>query len=68
MSKEIKRTILLTVKKHPDALTIENFFTRDDAVIISNARNALEMKQAKRVGRKTNQLKRFLASHKDSGS
>jgi len=64
MSNKLKHTILLTVKKHPDALTSENFFTRDDAVVISNARNALELKQAKQVSRKTNQLKRFLASHK----
>ncbi len=67
MSNKTKRTIILTVKKHPDALTNDNFFTRDDAVVISNARNArnaLEMKQAKQVNRKTNQLKRFLAANK----
>ncbi|MBV5361885.1 hypothetical protein KVQ13_06680 [Klebsiella pneumoniae] len=45
-------------------ITNDNFFTRDDAVVISNARNALEMKQAKQVNRKTNQLKRFLAANK----
>ena len=49
MSNKTKRTIILTVKKHPDALTNDNFFTRDDA---------------KQVNRKTNQLKRFLAANK----
>lgn len=55
---------ILPVKKHPDSLTNDNFFTRDDAVVINNARNALEMKQGKQVSRITNQLKRFLADNK----
>lgn len=63
-----KKIFILKTKKHPDALTLENFFTRDDAKIISDARKGLEIKQAKMKGvepKMTNQLKRFLEKAKE---
>ena len=62
-----KKTFILKKKAHPYPLTMENFFTRDDAKIISDARKGLEIKQARMNGgepKMTNQLKRFLDTAK----
>lgn len=62
-----KKIFILKNKAHPNSLTMENFFTRDDAKIISDARKGLEIKQAKMNGiepKMTNQLKRFLEAAK----
>ncbi len=64
MSNQIKRTIILTRKKHPEPLTEENYFSRDDALIASNARKSLELKNSENYGRKTNQLIRFISESK----
>lgn len=65
MSAKFKRTFIIANTQHPDSLTDENFFTRKDGLIVSNARKALELKQFKKSSPKTNQLIRFLAANKE---
>ncbi|MBD8155778.1 hypothetical protein IFU23_05215 [Pantoea agglomerans] len=62
-STKFKRTFILANTQHPDSLTDENFFTRKDALIVSNARKGLELKQAKIPSKKTKQLIRFLEAN-----
>jgi len=65
--KSNKKTFIIKKQPHPNALTLENFFTRDDAKIVSDARKGLEIKEARMNGvepKMTNQLKRFLEEAK----
>lgn len=62
-----KKTFILKNKPHPNPLTMENFFTRDDAKIASDARKGLEIKEARMNGvepKMTNHLKMFLEAAK----